>query len=182
LLADHRTGAWLRWLLLVVVAVGALVYGSFGWRWLAQRSRSGGADRGRSALPDLSRPVGGRFRCSSVAGHSSRHREPGGAGRSDGQIRQYFVARYTTWILLDPPRRGLTLVTWIAPIVAFAAAVATVTVRFVRRRPGRAEPTDEVRALVAQALASSEDRAFTSPANRRAWVDGGNPEVGRPLR
>ena len=37
------------------------------------------------------------------------------AGRSDEEIRAFFVDRYGSWILLDPPKRGFNLAAWLLP-------------------------------------------------------------------
>lgn len=44
------------------------------------------------------------------------------AGRSDDEIRTFFVARYGEFMLLEPRRVGLTLFIWIAPAIVLAAA------------------------------------------------------------
>jgi cytochrome c-type biogenesis protein CcmH len=66
-------------------------------------------------------------------------REHLAAGESPAQVRQYFVERYGDWILLAPPRRGFTLLVWLAPFVAVLAGVIIVAVRLKgwtsRRRP-----------------------------------------------
>ena len=36
-------------------------------------------------------------------------------GKSDEEIRQYFVDRYSTWVLLTPPRRGFNLAAYLLP-------------------------------------------------------------------
>ncbi len=38
------------------------------------------------------------------------------AGRTPDEIQAEFVTAYGQWILLSPPRRGLTLVAWLVPI------------------------------------------------------------------
>jgi len=45
-------------------------------------------------------------------------REKVAAGDTDQQIVDYFVSKYGAWILLEPPRRGLLWIVWLAPAVA----------------------------------------------------------------
>jgi cytochrome c-type biogenesis protein CcmH len=65
-------------------------------------------------------------------------REKLAAGETDEQILRYFVSRYGDWILLEPPRRGVLWVVWLAPGVALLGGAALV-VSYLRRtiRPRR---------------------------------------------
>lgn len=63
------------------------------------------------------------------------------AGRSAHQIRAYFTARYSDWILLDPPRRGLGWLVWAAPPLLLLAGGALLW-RATRRRPPHRSVTD----------------------------------------
>lgn len=42
-------------------------------------------------------------------------REKLAAGESEDQIVAYFVSKYGDWILLEPPRRGVLWLVWLAP-------------------------------------------------------------------
>ncbi|MGH3738753.1 MAG: cytochrome c-type biogenesis protein CcmH [Micromonosporaceae bacterium] len=61
-------------------------------------------------------------------------REQAEAGRSPEEIRGYFTQRYGEWILLDPPRRGLTWLLWLLPVLAVPAG-AVLAARAARKRP-----------------------------------------------
>lgn len=51
------------------------------------------------------------------------------AGRSDGEIRDLYAARYGDQILLDPPPRGRNLILWALPAAALILGVAAVAGR-----------------------------------------------------
>lgn len=46
------------------------------------------------------------------------------AGESEPQILSYFVDRYGDGILVEPPRRGVSLLVWLGPIVALLLGTA----------------------------------------------------------
>jgi cytochrome c-type biogenesis protein CcmH len=48
------------------------------------------------------------------------------AGWTDRQIEQFYVDRYGSWILLDPPRTGGRLLLWAIPLVAVTGGVIAV--------------------------------------------------------
>lgn len=47
-------------------------------------------------------------------------------GKSDSEIRQYFVARYGEWVLLEPPARGVAWLAWALPIAFVLGGVGLV--------------------------------------------------------
>lgn len=75
-------------------------------------------------------------------------------GKSDAEIKQYLVDRYSDFVLYDPPVQGSTLLLWFGPlaILLAGAAVVVVTIRRRSRAPAPAtagtganerSPTDE---------------------------------------
>jgi cytochrome c-type biogenesis protein CcmH len=66
-------------------------------------------------------------------------------GKSDDEIRAYFVARYGEWALLEPPATGMNWLAWLGPAL-FLAAGMVVIVRTTFRRgeaPRRSPPAVE---------------------------------------
>jgi cytochrome c-type biogenesis protein CcmH/NrfF len=108
------------------------------------------------------------------------------AGRSPGQVRQWFVDRYGPGILADPPYGGLGILLWLLPAAA-AAVLLLLLLRALRRRApaGSRAPDDAatpnpdagepavVEPTVTQPVAS--DRPEAAPAGarplraRRTW-------------
>lgn len=71
------------------------------------------------------------------------------AGKSDDEIKQYLVARYSEFVLYDPPLKASTLVLWFGPFLLLVAGGVVVALT-VRRRAKTASP-------VANAPAQEED-------------------------
>lgn len=91
------------------------------------------------------------------AAFRARIRELVRAGRSSAQIKAFFVARYGEWILLSPPRHGIALAVWLAPLLILlggALAVGTAVRRWTRT--GRS--LDQVAAANPDALAAARGR------------------------
>jgi cytochrome c-type biogenesis protein CcmH len=61
-------------------------------------------------------------------------------GKTDQEIREYFVARYGEWVLLQPKAEGVNLLVWLGP-VALLLGGAYVIARQVRREPEPATPS-----------------------------------------
>ena len=71
-------------------------------------------------------------------------REQIAAGKTDGEIRDYLVARYGDFVLLKPPFNRSTMVLWLAPflLAAVALMVGFFTLRRSRRPGGAKAPAD----------------------------------------
>lgn len=59
-----------------------------------------------------------------AASFRARIRELVRAGNSDEEVREFFVARYGEWILLSPPKRGIALAVWLAPLLSVFGGLA----------------------------------------------------------
>lgn len=62
-------------------------------------------------------------------------------GKSEAEIRQFFVERYGPWILYEPPKQGLTLWVWLSPLIGLAL-LAYGLWRYLAATRARAEPAD----------------------------------------
>lgn len=49
-------------------------------------------------------------------------------GRSDDEIRQYFISKYGEWILLEPRAVGLNLLVYVMPALALVAGAGLIAV------------------------------------------------------
>lgn len=74
--------------------------------------------------------IAGKLRCPVCQGESAAESNAGIAvemrriiaeqlaqGKSEAEIREFFVKRYGDWILYEPPARGLTLWVWLSPLM-----------------------------------------------------------------
>ncbi len=109
-----------------------------------------------SATPDLERrtsEVAAGLRCPVCQGVSIEDsptelarqmratvRDQLAAGRSDDEVRQYFVDRYGEWVLLEPRASGFNMLVYVLPWLLVAAGIGVI-VLMVRRwtRPLPAE-------------------------------------------
>lgn len=55
------------------------------------------------------------------------------AGDTDSQVREFLVARYGQFVLLEPQKSGMTALLWLAPLLVLLAGIA-VLLRFFRSR------------------------------------------------
>ena len=80
-----------------------------------------------------------------LAGHMRRIvREQLEIGKTDSQIREYFVERYGPVVLLEPSASGIGLVAWIVPPVGLLVAICSVAFALrvmKKRREGLDEDT-----------------------------------------
>lgn len=67
-------------------------------------------------------------------------REQLAAGKSEAEVKKYFVARYGEWVLLNPTAEGFNLVVWVLPgmLLVGGAVVVWVAVKKWAAAGGRA--------------------------------------------
>ncbi len=58
-------------------------------------------------------------------------------GKSDEEIRAYFIARYGEWILLEPKAEGWNLLVWLAPVALLVVGFVVIAGQL---RKGKAMP------------------------------------------
>src|SRR6476661_180824 len=60
-------------------------------------------------------------------------------GKSDQEVRDYFVDRYGEWVLLSPRPEGFNWLVWLGPVVLVVGGLAFIA-RQVRRAPVQTPP------------------------------------------
>ena len=63
-------------------------------------------------------------------------------GKSDAEIKQYLVDRYSDFVLYDPPLKPGTWLLWFGPLAILLAGGAVVAVAIRRRNRGSGSTTD----------------------------------------
>ena len=82
-------------------------------------------------------------------------------GRSDGQIKEYLVARYGSAIVLEPATTGWAAVVWVLPVVVAIAAIGLLVLVLVRqRRRGDGDLDADVRSPDVDPVLLDERRRF----------------------
>ena len=76
-------------------------------------------------------------------------------GRTESEIKDFFVERYGTSVLLEPPASGFSLVVWVLPPLAVGAAALTL---FLALRLMRRPPADQPDIAGRPAQLSTEER------------------------
>lgn len=143
---------WIPWLLLAAVVAGSLLLGARG-------------EGGPETAASRARRLAAELRCPTCRSQSALESDAQVAravraeirrlideGRTDAEIRAYFVDRYGRDILLRPEGRGVSALVWVLPVVAFVCALAGLVAAFRRWRPTGATVTEDDRRLVREAM------------------------------
>jgi cytochrome c-type biogenesis protein CcmH len=83
------------------------------------------------------------------------------AGDSDAQVRDFLVARYGDFVLLEPPLKPKTYLLWFGPAAIFLVALLSIAIYF-RRRRGELAPaalSAEEQARLQTLLADNADES-----------------------
>jgi cytochrome c-type biogenesis protein CcmH len=91
------------------------------------------------------------------------------AGDSDAQVRDFLVARYGDFVLLEPPLKPKTYLLWFGPAAILLVALLSITIYFRRRR---SEPAP---AALSAEEASRLQALLADDADERAPRGEGNP-------
>lgn len=59
-------------------------------------------------------------------------------GKSDDEIKAYFVERYGEWILLEPSAEGVNSLVWVLPVILLALGVAVIARNMAVKEDARA--------------------------------------------
>ncbi|SDR59103.1 cytochrome c-type biogenesis protein CcmH [Rhizobiales bacterium GAS113] len=150
-----RQGAQPRALALIAMVLLAVLAG------IAMGPRAAHAVEAGEMLADpkleaRARALSGEFRClvcqnesidesNAQLAHDLRIliREQLAAGRSDGQVRDFLVARYGQFVLLKPRFDGETLLLWLGPFLVLAAGAVLVGFAARRRSSAADAPLSE---------------------------------------
>ncbi|WP_257447677.1 cytochrome c-type biogenesis protein [Archangium lipolyticum] len=73
-------------------------------------------------------------------------------GQSDQEVRDYFVARYGEWVLLQPTAEGVNLLVWVGPVLLLLGGAYVIF-----RQVKRGEPSAPAAATPAQPAPHTED-------------------------
>jgi cytochrome c-type biogenesis protein CcmH len=83
-------------------------------------------------------------------------RELVAAGKSDQEVRDYFVARYGEWVLLQPKAEGFNWFVWLGPVALVLGGLFVISRQF-RREPEPHALAPPVSAATPATKADAED-------------------------
>jgi cytochrome c-type biogenesis protein CcmH len=93
-------------------------------------------------------------------------------GKSDREIKEYFVARYGEWALLEPPATGVAWFAWGLPILFVLAGVGVVVwlstkgSRSPQAAPSPASPAGSATATAGRTAAMDEEDPYLAAVRR----------------
>ena len=88
-------------------------------------------------------------------------------GKSEKEIKDYFVGKYGPVILLEPTTSGISIFAWLIPPVAlgFAIVIVIVAINVMRRRQNAAAPYNRY-GLIEESISEKEKEKYFSVIDR----------------
>lgn len=124
----------LSWVLLALVSLVALLFGSFDGRDPETPSERAASLAATIACPQCSGQPVSESSAPIAQVIRAEIKEQVDQGRSDSEIRAYYVEQYGQWVNLNPSSSGFDSLVWISPFLVVGIALGGLTLAFSRRK------------------------------------------------
>ena len=124
----------LSWVLLAVVSLVALLVGSFDAGDPETPSERAASLAATIACPQCSGQPVSESSAPIAQVIRAEIKEQVDQGRSDSEIRAYYVEQYGQWVNLNPSSSGFDSLVWISPFLVVGIALGGLTLAFSRRK------------------------------------------------
>ena len=124
----------LSWVLLALVSLVALLFGSFDGRDPETPSQRAASLAATIACPQCSGQPVSESSAPIAQVIRAEIKEQVDQGRSDSEIRAYYVEQYGQWVNLNPSSSGFDSLVWISPFLVVGIALGGLTLAFSRRK------------------------------------------------
>ena len=124
----------LSWGLLALVALGALLFGSLDAGDPETPSERAASLAATIACPQCSGQPVSESSAPIAQVIRAEIKEQVDQGRSDSEIRAYYVEQYGQWVNLNPSSSGFDSLVWISPFLVVGIALGGLTLAFSRRK------------------------------------------------
>ena len=124
----------LSWVLLALVSLVALLFGSFDERDPETPSQRAASLAATIACPQCSGQPVSESSAPIAQVIRAEIKEQVDQGRSDSEIRAYYVEQYGQWVNLNPSSSGFDSLVWISPFLVVGIALGGLTLAFSRRK------------------------------------------------
>ena len=124
----------LSWVLLALVSLVALLFGSFDARDPETPSQRAASLAATIACPQCSGQPVSESSAPIAQVIRAEIKEQVDQGRSDSEIKAYYVEQYGQWVNLNPSSSGFDSLVWISPFLVVGIALGGLTLAFSRRK------------------------------------------------
>ena len=124
----------LSWVLLALVSLVALLFGCFDARAPEPPSQRSASLAATIACPQCSGQPVSESSAPIAQVIRAEIKEQVDQGRSDSEIRAYYVEQYGQWVNLNPSSSGFDSLVWISPFLVVGIALGGLTLAFSRRK------------------------------------------------